>query len=298
MGKSTEKLAVLYADVSGSTRLYEQYGDTIARNDIALCLDMLSNVVTSLGGEVVKTIGDEVMCAFSDPAKAGLAAGEMQAGLRKASEEGCFRMGTLRIKIGWHYGMAYRRDGDLLGEAATTAQQIIHMAKADEILTSAQSVAAMPPMLIPDAALIHRVEAEAWDGELEVYAQPWEQTGEETQIMPAKTAKVLRTVLVLDYRGREYRVDRKNTRCRMGRGTKNDLCVAGNFASRQHAEISYRSDRFYLRDESVNGTVIVDEKGQVKRLRREEDILSGNGTIGLGTLPADDPGGAVRFRLE
>jgi len=38
MDKSKKQLAVLYADVSGSTRLYEQYGDAIARADLALCI--------------------------------------------------------------------------------------------------------------------------------------------------------------------------------------------------------------------------------------------------------------------
>ena len=35
MDKSLKELAVLFADVSGSTRLYEKYGDAIARADMA-----------------------------------------------------------------------------------------------------------------------------------------------------------------------------------------------------------------------------------------------------------------------
>ena len=44
MDKSLKQLAVLYADVSGSTRLYEQFGDAIARTDLALCIEILRDI--------------------------------------------------------------------------------------------------------------------------------------------------------------------------------------------------------------------------------------------------------------
>lgn len=48
MDKSLKQLAVLYADVSGSTRLYEQYGDTIARADMAACIELLDSTARGL----------------------------------------------------------------------------------------------------------------------------------------------------------------------------------------------------------------------------------------------------------
>jgi hypothetical protein len=298
--KSLDKLAVLYADVSGSTRLYEQYGDEIARADIAACIDLLSGIAAGLDGETIKTIGDEIMVAFEDPVKAGLVAAELQAGLAKASDEGAFKMGTLHIKIGWHYGAVNWRDDELLGEAPITAQQVINLAKADEILTSKQSIDAMPPAMFPNVHAIDRVEAEAWDGELIVCKVPWEQSGDETQIssMPMKQMLPSELALVLEYGNQQFRIDARQTRCRIGRGKDMDLRVAGNFTSRQHAQISYRSGRFTIKDESVNGTIIVDEDGEVHRLRREEDVLSGSGTLGFGAPPDEDPGGAVRFKCE
>ena len=130
MDKSIKQLAVLYADVSGSTRLYEQYGDTIARADMAACIELLDEAGKGLAGETLKTIGDEIMVAFEEPVKAALAATEMQAGLRRAGEDGEFQMGVLHIKIGWHVGKAVWRGNELVGELPATAQQIINMAKA------------------------------------------------------------------------------------------------------------------------------------------------------------------------
>lgn len=291
---------MLFADVSGSTRLYEQHGDAIARADLSACIQLLADVANGLDGETIKTIGDEIMCAFEDPVKAALTATEMQAGLRKASEDGKFQMGDLHIKIGWHYGAVAWRGDELIGEAPIAAQQVIGRAKADEILTTRQSIDALPPAMFPDWHSIDRIEAQAWDGELEVCKIPWEQTGEETQISSIPMAQMMpaKAELVLEYQGMTFKVDAQQTHCLIGRGRDADLRVNGNFTSRQHAEISYRNGRFSLRDESVNGIVVVDDNGNVKRLRREEDVLSGSGTLGFGAPPDEDPAGAVRFECS
>ena len=71
-------LAVMFADVSDSTRLYEEMGDTGAFGQIKDCLQILTAVTTQFGGWVIKTIGDGVMCAFPRPDAAAQAACEMQ----------------------------------------------------------------------------------------------------------------------------------------------------------------------------------------------------------------------------
>lgn len=300
MDKTLDKLAVLYADVSGSTRLYEQYGDEIARADMATCIELLAKVAGDLSGETLKTIGDEIMCGFVEPVKAALAATEMQAGLRKACEEERFKMGVLHIKIGWHFGAVSWREDELLGEAPITAQQIINMAKADEILTSKQSVDVLPPPLFPNIHPIETVPAEAWSGDLEICKMPWEQTGEETQISsrPVMRAVDVEIALHLEYDGNKVRVDTRNATCTIGRGKQADLRVDGKLTSRQHAVITCRQGRFNVRDESTNGTYVVGDNGERKHLRREEGVLAGAGRIGFGAPPEEDPGGSIRFSSE
>src|SRR5205807_10110492 len=56
---------VLFADVSGSTRLIETAGDAVALKAIARCIERLRKAAESTGGRVVKTIGDEVMVLFA-----------------------------------------------------------------------------------------------------------------------------------------------------------------------------------------------------------------------------------------
>lgn len=300
MDKSSTQLAILFADVCGSTRLYEQYGDEIARADMAACISLLDTVAKGLDGTTLKTIGDEIMCAFSDPVKASLAAAEMQAGLKKASEAGEYKMGTLHIKIGWHWGSVSWRGDEVLGEAPVTAQQIINRAKADEILTSKESIDQLPPALFQNIHMIDRIEAEARDGSLDVCKIPWEQSGEETQISSIPMSQLVskELSLVIEYNGQEFTVNSTNTKCTIGRGRNADVRVNGGFTSRQHAEITYRNGRFNLRDESVNGTIIVDENGESKKLRREEGVIAGFGKIGFGASPEDDPSGTVNYRCK
>ena len=67
-------LTILFADVSGSTRLFETRGDVEARRLIASVLDALSGICRQYGGHVVKTIGDEIMCTLPGPLDGLLAA--------------------------------------------------------------------------------------------------------------------------------------------------------------------------------------------------------------------------------
>ena len=64
MAPKTTNLTILFADISGSTRLYEILGDAPARAKVASCLQLLTDVTERHGGTVIKTIGDEIMCTF------------------------------------------------------------------------------------------------------------------------------------------------------------------------------------------------------------------------------------------
>jgi class 3 adenylate cyclase len=292
--------AVLYADVSGSTRLYEKFGDTIARTDIATCIDILTEVVQRYGGRIAKTIGDEAMCLFPEPAKAALAAREMQLAVSEAGDDERFQSGPLRIKIGWHYGAIGGAADNPTGEGPTVAQQIIKLAKPSENLTSGQSMKLLPPELRMNARIINKIRAEGIAEELEVYALPWEIEDDVTSLAGSAQFEhaVMHRALVLEYGGRTYLVETATSGFSVGRSASNDLHVDSQHASRRHAVITYKNGRYHLKDESVNGTVVVDSDGRVMKLRREEAILMGSGVIGFGGPPDEEPDVAVRYRCE
>ncbi len=100
MGETTAG-CVLFADVSGSTKLYETIGDTAAHQAIDLCVKLFAALTEQHGGRVIKTIGDEVMAVFPDASKAGAAARDIQLGVHEMAPVGKVRRGG---RIGMHNG--------------------------------------------------------------------------------------------------------------------------------------------------------------------------------------------------
>src|SRR5687768_3534858 len=87
-----ETLAVLFADLCDSTRLYHDLGDAAAHALAARCLTLIAEVTARRGGKVIKTIGDGAMVTFPTADLAYEAAMEIQNSLRG---------GPLRIKVGF-----------------------------------------------------------------------------------------------------------------------------------------------------------------------------------------------------
>ncbi len=84
--------------------------------------------------------------------------------------------------------------------------------------------------------------AEAWDGDLEIYKMPWEQSGDETQISSKPRMQAVNSEFFLDliYAGKKTRVDTGHATCAIGRGKHAHLQLNGKLTSRQHAEINFR----------------------------------------------------------
>ena len=76
---ASSELAVLFADVSGSTRLYETLGDERALATVGRCVELMREACDGHAGRVIKTIGDEVMAVFPLADEAAQAAAVMQA---------------------------------------------------------------------------------------------------------------------------------------------------------------------------------------------------------------------------
>jgi adenylate cyclase len=292
-------ISVLFADVSGSTRLYEVHGDDAARTTIALCIEVLVGVMARHHGRLVKTIGDEIMSVFPSPGAAVLAANEMQREVRRAGEAGRFITGPISIKIGLHLGPGVERGGDVFGEAPILAQQIIQQAKADQILTSADTVQALPPELRFGARALEDMAAQGRDAPLELVELVWE-VNDVTQMADTQAIRRLptHTRLRLRYRGQEVELGDARPRLSVGRTAQNDLVVPTQLASRSHAEFEYRRGRFHLRDMSSNGTVVVSEDGDASLVRGETVQLHGRGVLCLGGTPQANPEGVVDYECE
>ena len=138
---------ILFADVSGSTRLFETKGDVEARRLIALVLGALTQVCQQHGGRVIKTIGDEIMCTFRSALQGVLAACDMQ---RKMARDIEFVRDNLAVRIGLHHGEALLEDNDVFGDAVNVAARMTSLAKREQIVTTASSLRELtgPPISV------------------------------------------------------------------------------------------------------------------------------------------------------
>src|SRR6266705_772523 len=128
----SKERAILFADVSGSTALYEKLGDKPAAKMIEACLGELRAVVAKWEGKVVKTIGDELMVVFGRPEVACAAAREMQQRVNALPPTGGV---TLAIRIGVHYGPVLVEKSDFWGDGVNTAARLAGSARIEARLT-------------------------------------------------------------------------------------------------------------------------------------------------------------------
>src|SRR3989442_13307976 len=113
MEERSRQTTVLFADVSGSTHLYETAGDAAALDAIGRCIERLSQAAESTGGRGLKTMGDEGMVLFSTPDAAGSAASEMDAALDTRPP---VHSPKLRVRIGFHSCPPPQPGDDVIGD--------------------------------------------------------------------------------------------------------------------------------------------------------------------------------------
>ncbi|MCP4040415.1 MAG: adenylate/guanylate cyclase domain-containing protein [Gammaproteobacteria bacterium] len=299
MPTKADPLVVLFADITGSTRLYEELGNVAAKEIVGRCISILSKVTESSKGRLIKTIGDEVMCTFPDAPRAVQAASEMQMAVRNTSQAVGEGSSAMRIKVGLHLGTVIEEQGDVFGDTVNVAARMVGMAKPEQILTTKATVDALPNELLSTVRFYDQASVKGKLENIEVYELIWEVSGL-TMVADrsVRIAHASHSRLFLHHAGQELELAEENCSISMGRADNNDLRVLNSLASRQHARIEFRRGKFVLIDQSVNGTYIVTVGGKTIHLRREERTLSGSGKISLGEAPENHPDLLVSYTCE
>jgi adenylate cyclase len=284
--------AVLFADVAGSTSLYELMGDAKALARIGGCLARLRDVVTAAGGRVIKSIGDELMCAFPDAPTALRAASDMQ--LLQTKTEA-----ALSLRIGFHAGETIERDGDLFGDTVNLAARVVEYARPRQILTTEPTALALPDFMRMGTRKLGSLNVRGRQQPVDLYEIVWQWSSELTMVdanYSALSTDAPERQLSLVYRGRTYEFPRGTTQMTIGRGEDNDIVVPVRQASRLHGRIELRQAVFVLVDVSTNGTFVRMDGGDELVLRREALPLHGAGVISLGhSTSASAPADLVEF---
>lgn len=284
---------VLFADVTGSTRLYESAGDATAMEAIERCLALMRRATEVAGGRVVKTIGDEIMALFATPDAATGAAAEMQHAVDQLLPVADTK---LALRIGFHYGPVMQRDGDVFGDTVNVASRLVEQAVRGQIITSSDTLAMLGPVFRAWTRRLYSIQVKGRTGEVELCEVIWSQGAETTAISVHRTAaKAAPVALRLRYRGLERMMRRNPDSLTIGREqTPHGIVVEEPNASRLHCTIERRQDRFVLVDHSSNGTFVTVEGDSEVMLRREEIALRKRGWIAFGQ-PRENAAAVLEF---
>jgi adenylate cyclase len=287
--------AVLFVDISGSTRLYEELGDAQALARVENCLRLLQRAADELQGRVIKTTGDGVMCAFAEPEAALQAARAMQVRVLEQTGLGGPALG---IHVGCHYGAVMESAGDLYGDCVNVAARVAGLARVGQIITTSEAVGRLSGAVQEKVRLLDRVAVKGKREAVEIYEFVW-QDSEELTTLGTRFAEDRVPRLKLGFGERELWFDGAGGGgVTIGRDASCDIVIGDRKTSRQHASIEKRRDKFVLTDHSSNGTFVAIAAEPEVCLRREEVMLRARGRIGLGHRTTDAEATVVEFTCE
>ena len=291
MESAPRKLAILFADVAGSTKLYETLGDAEALATIGRCLEIMKAVCDEHGGRIVKTIGDEAMAVFPLPANAAYASIAMQ---KQISALRTSKGTPLAIHAGFHFGPVIDDEADVFGDAVNVASRLASLAKAGQTLVSGETVDVLSPALRARTRDQDAHSVRGKQNEIHTFELIWQESEEELTTMSTRPDR--RPVGIrLTHGARELDLDQNSPPVTLGRDAQNDVVIMDRKASRLHARIERRRDKFVLVDVSSNGTFCTVHGEPEIMLRREELILRGSGRLCFGHSSEDDATEAVEY---
>jgi adenylate cyclase len=289
MSTTQRKLIVMFADVSGSTALFERLGDKEAMHAVERCLKRMKRSIDGYKGKTIQVVGDELLGAFESAEDACQAAIDMQQRIADLPPVSGLK---LTIRIGLHCGEVADDGKKLSGPAIVTAARIAGIARRDQILCSSLLVKALGVTSFISADPVPELGSVPEDGEaLSLFQINWPSYQGATANSPLSTFGPSSTLpverLCVRYRGKAFLLDDKTPVLTIGRDLGCKLIIDDRKASRQHARVERRGDGFYLVDTSTNGCFVTLTGRQEVMIRRHEIQLESRGQISFGNSGND-----------
>ncbi len=276
---------VVFADVVGSTGLFEQLGDTQASMLMTGLTGRLGKVFEEHQGRVVKLLGDGVFAVFPTAGSAVASCVSLQSRFQTAPVFPTGGTAPIQLQIGIESGELVEIEGDCFGDAVNTAARLADLAGADQILTTQnvwnELIAAQRPSLRSLGPMHLRGKVQT----THIYRVEW-QAGRDldaTAMGSLMYTPVKPQTVALTVQGRTQVFEISTVGITLGRATDASLLVLDPRVSRVHATIRRRGDQIVLADASSFGTwVYFGNQAEAVALRRTECFLVGYGQLSLG----------------
>lgn len=291
-----KEITVLFADIAGSTRLYDILGDEIAEELISNTLKQLSDIVITYEGDIIKTIGDEIMCRFPEAEQAITAARQMHEFLDEKTAPS--RDYKLSIRVGAHQGPVIENKGDIFGDTVNVSARVTSLARAGKTMITGYTYDQLPDTLKENCRHIMQTTVKGKDQPIDVFDVVWEQNDELTCIAGNNISSLIGDVLTIQYGETTIRLSASTiTSAIIGRGKECDLIIPAPQASREHCKIETKHGKFIFSDHSTNGSYI-HHNGIELFFRQEKAPLLGGGSISLGEPSANNKSFLLSYSTE
>lgn len=281
--------AVVFADITDSTRLYAEVGDERAREMVVATLDEWARLASGNRGEVVQRMGDGMLCRFPTVDAALTATMAMRDLMYEK---------PLSMHAGIDAGPVTRHEDQLYGDAVNTAARMSDIAKAFEIVITQAAQLELSDSGAWNLRLIRKVPVKGKTEPMNIYLIA-DRKRQVTDYRPPPKTKSGAGRLVLRHGTSEFVIDSASPQCVIGRDDDCGIKVYHQLVSRRHASIECLSSNFFLQDHSTNGTYVDDgDSGGPVLIQREMYQLKGKGVISLGVEPKENPDNLIAFVTE
>jgi class 3 adenylate cyclase len=295
---------VLFADLRGSTGLFESLGNAEATSVVTHCVNALGAPVTGHGGHVVKTLGDGLMAVFDTPPAAVQSAMQMHDVLEALATRGRERgaslgLRALRLQVAVARGEVVEMGGDCYGDAVNVAARLLDHASDNETLVTAEVLQDLAPDLRQRFRNLDKLGLRGRVEPVHVHVLGGRRTHDIAAVTQfgdvATVTEPDGLRLVWDDLRRIYAAQQMPVV--LGRSPQASFCVDDSRVSRSHARVDWHGGSFQLTDLSYNGTYVRFNDGEIVSLRRGSCTLHGSGAIGLGGSPAELQSACVSFEV-
>lgn len=277
--------SVVFADLVGSTGIFERLGDETAGRFVTQLTTALAKIFEQHNGRVVKMLGDGLFVVFPEEAQALTACIAIQERLLQKPVRPGGLGRPVQMQMGIESGEVVEIQGDCYGDAVNCAARLADLAGADQILTTQRVRDALPHgqqhKLRSLGPMYLRGKAEA----TEVFRVEWqpERDAEATVMGVSMFGQPPEAHLELSIAGETRRMGPRGEALTLGRSATADLHVNDSRVSRVHATVEWRGGHYVLSDASSFGTwVYFANQPEPVVLRRTECYLVGQGQIALG----------------
>lgn len=296
---------VLFADLRGSTALFETLGNAEATSVVTHTISQLGLAVKAAGGRLVKTLGDGLMAVFEEPNAALESAVAMHLSLDELVAMGRQRGASpglrgLRLQVAVSHGEVVEMAGDCFGDAVNVAARLIDHAGDNETLVTSECREALAVGWRPRFRSLDLINLRGRAEPVHVFVLESQVGGDPaaTQFGEPIFNSPEPDGIRLTWLDQDRLFDFGLLPIVLGRSATAAFCINDARVSRSHARIDWHAGSFTLTDLSFNGSYVrFNGSGEVLALRRSACTLHGSGAIGLGSSPADLDAPVVRFEV-